>query len=227
MGKQKKQWTFEKAVKDAKKFLATTDSLEATSKLFRQFVSEPNRAPHTIGGLFYSTVQSSRWLEAIVLASDNPSEAWWRIHLVLRYAAFDARVYLEQLVIWLHSTPTDVDGAWELTLWWLEFLAQVLMTTAFAASIGEDDAVRWFGDWCMKNLLERTPMIDQRCSQNRNNAGISVVALWSLEGTPIDLASLGVNGFGPYWCMLSGEGQTLPWDRSRHGWAPGTGPQQQ
>jgi hypothetical protein len=160
MSRKARSWSFEKATQEAQHDLNGTYALDRSLALYKEWSSEPDAGPHQYGGFLRLCIAVTRWSEALLLASRGDTAAWRKAHLVWRYYALGYRVYLERLSQLAAEHPDRLKrGRLGIGLIECQFLAQLLMVMAFSAALGEDEAATWFGDRCLKMVIDHEPIL--------------------------------------------------------------------
>ncbi|SRR5579875_65148 len=155
MAKKKREWSFDDQVKKSIEGLKNTRSLESQVRLLRTWLNEPGRTPQTLAPILSDSVGITRRYEAVVSSASEPAKAWPRLHLVWRYEAFQWRVYIDRATE-LASEYLARGSRGKLSVGRIGciWFNSILMTMAFAACLGEDEAAYWFGDWCQKTAQD-------------------------------------------------------------------------
>lgn len=190
-------WTFDRVVREVKEHLAEYGHIEQQAAFWRESLID--QLPHVQAGQFRHSLDTLRWAEALYLFSKgHSSDAWRRVHLVWRYDAFSAFVYisqLERLYFGLETKPSrripigDIDD---------DFLTEFLLTCAFSVTLGEDHFASWLGGKCLAYLQGTLPYVREDAFRFGPVAPflMKLFTLW--KNIPIDLMQYGVDLDEPF-----------------------------
>jgi hypothetical protein len=199
VAKKKREWSFNDEVKASRKALEVHWSLQSQGRILTERWNRPGATPQNIAGNVADTVGGVRHLEAIVLSVDNPPAAWLCLYLNWRYQAFGWGVYLERAEQLSREMP-DLARKQKLPISAIEsqYYNALLRVTAFSAVVGEDTVARWFGDRCVRMMLNRPPYV-RSGAWNTGSVEkylLRLYLMWTNQDIP--LAECGLADAGPY-----------------------------
>ncbi len=201
---KKKTWSFEKELREAKAALAGGRELVGQVNEFREAMEDEvfGSMPGGMCSELSTTVGVTRWCEALVLSVRNSDLAWLRVHLVWRYEALRWRVTVDRAEHHVKQPKipgkkVDV-GRYPLKIFTSVWYNSMLMTMAFAATLGEDRVAHWFGDRCLKMMMDRETIATSNAwSEGSVEAYLlRLYCLW--RGLDIDLAAHNVTKLGSF-----------------------------
>lgn len=194
-----REWSFDRAVKQAVKALRGNRSLERERQFFEQRMSDPSITLQELAPNFQLSLGVTYWCQALVAAEDEPEVAWEKVHAVWRSYALSWQVHLERLDQLAREFPEKLRrGRLGISLIDYNAVGQILMTVAFSASLGEDEAARWLGDRCVRMVVNREPITKPNMLSTGSTEPFlfRLYCLW--RGVDVDYAGLGVKSYGPF-----------------------------
>lgn len=197
MARNSHQWSFDSSVKEARRALQENRSLESQRKLFEDEINDEGIRPQNLGPSFQSTLAVSYWCQALIAIKEDPATAWKKIHIVWRSYALTWRVHLERLAQLAYEFPEKLrKGRLPISSVGYNSFGSILMTLAFSATLGEDEAAYWFGDRCVQMAVNREPITssDMLTTGSVEPFLFRLYCLW--RGLDVDMGALGVRGYG-------------------------------
>ncbi len=146
-------WTFESAVKSARIALRENRSL---SKEIAFYQSLPlDESPQVHCSQLGNTIGVERNFELLCLLAHYastepiPDDVWRRLHIVWRYEAFNAFVYIERLEQLVRENPGKSVRRMRIAEPSALTMSEFLMTLALSVVIGEERAAEWLWNKCL------------------------------------------------------------------------------